>query len=99
VWVAELGPDLSCRFRQVDIPAGRPNPSTGTTITQETIPILQQANVSSFPLRLTGTCMHIDNEPRYRGLGVSMTRSCILNSVFFSSYEYIKKRVNEFVDE
>lgn len=30
----------------------------------------------------------------YRGLGVSMTRSCILNSVFFSSYEYIKRRVD-----
>lgn len=37
--------------------------------------------------------------PRYRGLGVSMTRSCILNAVFFSSYEYIKGRVNEFVEE
>ncbi|KAA8895480.1 mitochondrial carrier domain-containing protein [Sphaerosporella brunnea] len=39
------------------------------------------------------------NRRMYRGLGVSMTRSCILNSVFFSSYEYIKQRVNEFVDE
>ncbi|RPB25611.1 mitochondrial carrier [Terfezia boudieri ATCC MYA-4762] len=29
----------------------------------------------------------------YRGLGVSMTRSAILNAVFFSSYEFIKRRV------
>jgi len=36
---------------------------------------------------------------RYRGLGVSMARSCILNAVFFSSYEYIKGSVNTFVDE
>ncbi|KAF8248297.1 mitochondrial carrier [Wilcoxina mikolae CBS 423.85] len=39
------------------------------------------------------------NRRMYRGLGVSMTRSCILNSVFFSSYEYIKGRVNDFVEE
>lgn len=37
--------------------------------------------------------------PRYRGLGVSMARSCILNAVFFSSYEYIKGSVNSFVGE
>ncbi|KAI5813393.1 mitochondrial carrier domain-containing protein [Pyronema omphalodes] len=39
------------------------------------------------------------NRRMYRGLGVSMIRSCILNSVFFSSYEYIKRRINGFVDE
>ncbi|MCJ1482478.1 hypothetical protein MMC06_002643 [Schaereria dolodes] len=31
----------------------------------------------------------------YRGLGVSMARSCILNMVFFSSFEFIKKRINK----
>ena len=30
---------------------------------------------------------------RYRGLGVSMTRSAMLNAVFFSSYEFIKRKV------
>ncbi|TGZ77445.1 mitochondrial carrier [Ascodesmis nigricans] len=34
----------------------------------------------------------------YRGLGVSMTRSCILNSVFFSSYEYIKRNIDTFAE-
>ncbi|KAI5840657.1 mitochondrial carrier domain-containing protein [Morchella snyderi] len=37
------------------------------------------------------------NRRMYRGLGVSMTRSCLLNSVFFSSYEYIKRRVDSIV--
>lgn len=39
------------------------------------------------------------NRRMYRGLGVSMTRSCILNSVFFSSYEYIKGKVNNFTED
>lgn len=28
-----------------------------------------------------------------------MTRSCILNSVFFSSYEYIKRQVNAITED
>jgi len=39
------------------------------------------------------------NRRMYRGLGVSMTRSCILNSIFFSTYEYIKRQVNTFTDD
>jgi len=30
----------------------------------------------------------------YRGLGVSMGRSCVVNAIFFSSFEFIKKRIN-----
>lgn len=30
----------------------------------------------------------------YRGLGVSMGRSCAVNAIFFSSFELIKKRIN-----
>lgn len=33
---------------------------------------------------------------RYRGISVSVTRSAILNAVFFSSYEAIKREVNIF---
>jgi hypothetical protein len=29
----------------------------------------------------------------YRGLGVSMGRSCAVNAVFFSSFEFIKKKI------
>lgn len=29
----------------------------------------------------------------YRGLGVSMGRSCAVNAVFFSSFEFLKKRI------
>lgn len=29
----------------------------------------------------------------YRGLGVSMARSCAINAMFFSSYEYLKKTI------
>jgi len=36
----------------------------------------------------------------YRGLGVSMARSSILNAIFFSTFEYSKKRINRLeIDE
>ncbi|CAN8103627.1 unnamed protein product [Discula destructiva] len=35
----------------------------------------------------------------YRGLGVSMGRSCAVNAVFFSSFEFLKKRINMIKDE
>lgn len=31
---------------------------------------------------------------RYRGLGVSMSRSCLVNAIFFSVFEGVKKQVN-----
>ncbi|KND94035.1 putative mitochondrial carrier C29A3.11c [Tolypocladium ophioglossoides CBS 100239] len=31
----------------------------------------------------------------YRGLGVSMSRSCVVNAIFFSSFEFVKKRIKE----
>ncbi|KAF2101045.1 mitochondrial carrier [Rhizodiscina lignyota] len=40
------------------------------------------------------------NPRMYRGLGVSMGRSCVVNAIFFSAFEAIKKRINHFeVDE
>ncbi|KAI9678183.1 MAG: hypothetical protein M1817_006128 [Caeruleum heppii] len=38
------------------------------------------------------------NRRMYRGLGVSMGRSCIVNAIFFSSFEFIKKRINRLED-
>lgn len=35
----------------------------------------------------------------YRGLGVSMGRSCLVNAIFFSSFEFIKKRIKTLDDE
>jgi len=35
------------------------------------------------------------NRRMYRGLGVSMGRSCVVNSIFFSAFEFIKKQINE----
>lgn len=35
----------------------------------------------------------------YRGLGVSMIRSCAVNAIFFSSFEIIKKRIKSLDDE
>jgi hypothetical protein len=34
------------------------------------------------------------NRRLYRGLGVSMGRSCLVNSIFFSSFEFVKKKIN-----
>lgn len=38
------------------------------------------------------------NRRMYRGLGVSMARSCVVNAIFFSSFEFIKKQVNALED-
>ena len=38
------------------------------------------------------------NAKMYRGLGVSMARSCILNAIYFSSFESIKKYINKLPD-
>lgn len=32
------------------------------------------------------------------GLGVSMARSCITNAIFFSAFEFVKKRINALED-
>ncbi|KAF2461611.1 mitochondrial carrier domain-containing protein [Lineolata rhizophorae] len=40
------------------------------------------------------------NPRMYRGLGVSMSRSCVINAIFFSAFEIMKKWVNRLeVDE
>lgn len=38
------------------------------------------------------------NKRMYRGLGVSMVRSCVVNSVFFSAFEFAKKQINALDD-
>ena len=38
------------------------------------------------------------NRKMYSGIGVSMTRSCLINTIFFSSFELIKKRINMLPD-
>ena len=35
----------------------------------------------------------------YRGLGVSMSRSCVVNAIFFSSFEFIKKHIKTLDEE
>ncbi|CCU77261.1 mitochondrial carrier protein [Blumeria hordei DH14] len=37
--------------------------------------------------------IEFNNKRMYRGLGVSMGRSCLVNSVFFSAFEFVKKQV------
>ena len=31
----------------------------------------------------------------YSGIGVSMARSCLINTIFFSCFEFVKKRINQ----
>lgn len=31
----------------------------------------------------------------YRGLGISMLRSCLVNAMFFSGFEFLKKQINK----
>ena len=35
----------------------------------------------------------------YRGLGVSMGRSCAVNAIFFSSFEFIERHISALDDE
>ncbi|KAI9847863.1 MAG: hypothetical protein M1838_000722 [Thelocarpon superellum] len=57
--------------------------------------IYQRNCLTQSPLR-TQAAPKIDwfNPRMYRGIGVSMSRSAVVNAVFFSSFEYIKKRIN-----
>jgi hypothetical protein len=34
----------------------------------------------------------------YRGIGVSMSRSCVVNAIFFSAFEFLKKNINAMED-
>ncbi|CAK7209194.1 hypothetical protein SBRCBS47491_000358 [Sporothrix bragantina] len=42
--------------------------------------------------------IHFFQRQMYRGLGVSMTRSCVLNAIFFSSFEFWKKWIDKLED-
>lgn len=35
-----------------------------------------------------------NNANTFTGLGVSVLRSCLLNMIFFSNFEWMKKRIN-----
>ncbi|KAF1970512.1 mitochondrial carrier [Bimuria novae-zelandiae CBS 107.79] len=38
--------------------------------------------------------IHFFHARMYRGLGVSMGRSCVVNAIFFTAFEFTKKRIN-----
>lgn len=38
------------------------------------------------------------NKRMYRGVGVSMSRSCFVNAIFFSAFEFLKKHINALKD-
>jgi len=38
------------------------------------------------------------NRRMYRGIGVSMSRSCVVNAIFFSAFEFLKKHINALED-
>jgi hypothetical protein len=38
------------------------------------------------------------NRRMYRGVGVSVSRSCIVNAIFFSAFEFFKKQINALKD-
>jgi hypothetical protein len=43
--------------------------------------------------------IHFFKKNMYRGLGVSMARSCLVNAIFFSSFEFIKKHIKAMEDQ
>ncbi|KAF2490689.1 mitochondrial carrier [Lophium mytilinum] len=54
----------------------------------------QQNCLTSHKDRTVVPKIQYGNQSMYRGLTVSMSRSCILNAIFFSLFEYTKKGIN-----
>lgn len=43
--------------------------------------------------------IQFSNRRMYRGIGVSMSRSAIVNAIFFSVFEFLKKNINALEDK
>src|SRR5690349_9385578 len=43
--------------------------------------------------------IQFSNRRMYRGIGVSMSRSAIVNAIFFSVFEFLKKHINALEDK
>ena len=48
------------------------------------------------PVDIHTVCANMDTLPI--GFGLAMARSCLTNIVFFSSFEFIKKKINQLPD-
>ncbi|CAK4011096.1 Mitochondrial arginine transporter BAC2 [Lecanosticta acicola] len=56
--------------------------------------VYQKAAVSSGAEKVQRPVIKVLDRQAYRGLLVSVVRSCIINMIFFSNFEFVKKRVN-----
>ncbi|KAK4896625.1 hypothetical protein LTR27_005544 [Elasticomyces elasticus] len=56
--------------------------------------VYQKALLSAGSDHVPRPAIQIFQAGAYRGLGVSVARSCILNMIFFSNFEWMKKRIN-----
>ncbi len=61
---------------------------------------IYQRNCLTHEVRQTKRAPQIQffNRRMYRGVGVSVSRSCIVNAIFFSAFEFFKKQINAFKD-
>lgn len=48
---------------------------------------------------MTKPKIQFSNKRMYRGIGVSMSRSAIVNAIFFSVFEFLKKHINALEDK
>lgn len=58
------------------------------------LPDVQSLSVNEVQPKAESTKVNFFNRRMYRGLGVSMSRSMLINAVFFSVFEGMKKQVN-----
>ncbi|KAK0263279.1 hypothetical protein LTR91_000836 [Friedmanniomyces endolithicus] len=56
--------------------------------------VYQKALLSAGSSHVPRPAIRVFQAGAYRGLGVSVARSCILNMIFFSNFEMVKKRIN-----
>ncbi|KAK5107903.1 hypothetical protein LTR62_000563 [Meristemomyces frigidus] len=62
--------------------------------------LYQKALLSAGSAHVERPAIKVFQQGAYRGLTVSMLRSCVINSLFFSNFEFIKKHINALdVDE
>jgi hypothetical protein len=79
--------------RLTPLPLGCPDPIDSAKAIYQRNSLMYSKGQTVQPVRIEFFKRHM-----YRGLGVSMGRSCAVNAIFFSSFELIKKRLKALDD-
>ena len=62
------------------------------------MPKIQFFKTKMYRGTLPSSLIFLSEADNISGLGVSMARSCVINTIFFSSFEWMKKQINNLPD-